>query len=109
MEHPVGGAFANSEEHLLDKFSVLEKALEGCLHVMEYQNEKLEFAESAVDYFQKKSMKKDKEIQHLEKEIGRLRRLKGESEEKKATCKPMGKGRKSVCIRPGRTARMCFA
>ena len=99
MEHPVGGAFENSEEHLLDKVSVLEKALEGCLHVMKVQNETLEFAESAVDYFQKKAMKKDKEIQHLEKEIvsfqGRLRRLKGVSEEKKATCKPMGKGRKS--------------
>ena len=70
---------------------------------MEYQNEKLEFAESAVDYFHQKSMKKDKEIQHLEKEIGRLRRLKGASEEKKATCKPMGKGRKCVCIRRGST------
>ena len=94
MEHPVGGAFQNSEEHLLEKVSVLEKRLERLL-----------------DYFRKKCTKKDKQIQHLEEEIAsiqesadkeiqdleeeiecmkekeRLRR-----EEKKATRKPKGKG-----------------
>ena len=44
MEHPVGGAFANSEEDLLKKVKVLEKAIQDL-------SAELEFQESAVDFF----------------------------------------------------------
>ena len=66
MEHPVGGAFANSEEYLLNKITVLEKANEELCA-------KLEFRESEVDFFRLEAMEKDAENVHLKERIKRLK------------------------------------
>ena len=64
---------------------------------IEELNAKVEFQESAVDFFRQEAMEKEAEILHLKEHI---KRMKGVSEEesesgKKATCKPGAKGRKS--------------
>ena len=55
MEHPVGGAFLNSEESLLNKIKVLEKEIEDL-------GAKVEFRESEVDFFDRR---KEAENWHL--------------------------------------------
>ena len=92
MEHPVGGAFQNSEEHLLEKVSVLEKRLE---RLLDYFREKCTKKDILIRHLEEEIASihesADKEIQDLEEEIEcmkeRLRR-----KEKKATRKPKGKG-----------------
>ena len=93
MEHPVGGAFANSEENLLYKVRVLEKvsyqayqaliateeALEVSLSAIEDLSAKVEFRESDVDFFRQEAMEKDAENLHLKE---RIKRMKGGERER---------------------------
>ena len=95
MEHPVGGAFSNSEESLLNKIKVLEKEIEDL-------GAKVEFRESEVDFFRQEAMEKEAENWHLKERIYRLKskirkgHSEGGSEEENAKRKPGLKG-----CRPG--------
>ena len=82
MEHPVGGAFANSEEDLLKKVKVLEKAIQDL-------SAELEFQESAVDFFRQEAMEKNAENWHLKKTIKHM-----SENEMNAKRKPGPKGRR---------------
>ena len=92
MEHPVGGAFSNSEERLLNKIKVLEKEIEDL-------GAKVEFRESEVDFFRQeeggRELAPQERIYRIKSQI-RKGHSKGGSEEENAKRKPGLKG-----CRPG--------